>query len=165
MRPKAYVITEIKTRSRRPTRSGTSPVVPVRQLDCASDRNAGEEGMRFVNRQHRGLAAPDHMLGPAHRGGGIDGDDMAGEQPVEQHGDSRQVLLDCRLLENLAESLGAGTCRSPASPVRSGIESFYSHDCLSSVGPIQSISSPQRTALLHSASCCHFMRQIAAVLL
>jgi len=59
-------------------------------------------------RQHRGLATPDHMLGPAHRGGGIDGDNVAGHQPVKQHADGGQVLLHRRLLKILAEGLDVG---------------------------------------------------------
>ncbi len=35
-------------------------------------------------------------------------DDLAGDQPVEQHANGRQVLLDGRLLEILAQRLDIG---------------------------------------------------------
>ena len=38
----------------------------------------------------------------------VGGDDLAGDQPVEQHADGGQVLLDRRLLEILAERLDIG---------------------------------------------------------
>ena len=40
--------------------------------------------------------------------GRIGGDDLAGDQPVEQHPDGGEVLLDRRLLEILAERLDIG---------------------------------------------------------
>ena len=58
--------------------------------------------------QHRGLAGLDHVLRPAHRVRRVGGDDLAGDQPVEQHADGGQVLLDGRLLEILAERLDVG---------------------------------------------------------
>jgi len=36
------------------------------------------------------------------------GDDLAGDEPVEQHADGREVLLDGRLLEVLAEAADIG---------------------------------------------------------
>jgi len=38
----------------------------------------------------------------------IGGDDLAGYQPIEQHADGRQVLLDRRLLEIPAKGLDIG---------------------------------------------------------
>jgi hypothetical protein len=38
----------------------------------------------------------------------IGGDDLAGDQPIEQHADCGQVLLDGRLLKILAERLDIG---------------------------------------------------------
>jgi hypothetical protein len=55
--------------------------------------------------QHRGLAGFDDVLGTAHRMGRIGGDDLARHQPVEQHADGGQVLLDRRLPEILAHGL------------------------------------------------------------
>ena len=40
--------------------------------------------------------------------GRIGGDDLAGDQPVEQHADGGEVLLDRRLFEILAERLDIG---------------------------------------------------------
>ena len=58
--------------------------------------------------EHRGLAGLDDVLRAAHRMGRIGGDDLAGDQPVEQHADGGQVLLDGRLLEILAQRLDIG---------------------------------------------------------
>jgi hypothetical protein len=43
------------------------------------------------------------MLGAADRMGRVGGDDLAGDQPVEQLADRSEVLLDRRLLEGFAE--------------------------------------------------------------
>jgi hypothetical protein len=51
------------------------------------------------------FARLDDVLRAADRVGRIGGDDLAGDQPVEQHADSGEVLLDRRLLEILAERL------------------------------------------------------------
>ena len=48
------------------------------------------------------------VLRAAHRVGRVGGDDLAGDQPVEQHADGGEVLLDRRLLEILAERLDIG---------------------------------------------------------
>ena len=45
------------------------------------------------------------MLRTPHRMGRIGGDDLAGDQPVEQHADGGEVLLDRRLFKILAERL------------------------------------------------------------
>jgi hypothetical protein len=47
--------------------------------------------------ERRGLAAFDDMLWPAHRVRGVDGEDLADDQPVEQHADGGKVQLDGRL--------------------------------------------------------------------
>jgi hypothetical protein len=47
-------------------------------------------------RQHRGFAALDDMLVPAHGMGRVRGEELADHQPVEQHADRGQVLLDRR---------------------------------------------------------------------
>ena len=79
-----------------------SGALTVRVMDAV------EERARFVGGQHAGFAALDDVLGAAYRGGRIDGDDMAGDQPVEQHADGGQVLLDGRLLGILAWGLDVG---------------------------------------------------------
>ena len=63
---------------------------------------------RLFAGQHRGLAGLDDVLGAAHRMRRIGRDDLAGDQPVEQHADGGQVLLDRRLLKILAERLDIG---------------------------------------------------------
>ena len=51
----------------------------------------------------------DDVLRPAHRGGGIGaGENLADDQPVEQHADRRQVLLDSRGSVTAAENLDIG---------------------------------------------------------
>jgi hypothetical protein len=40
--------------------------------------------------------------------GRVGGDDLAGDQPVEQHSDGGEVLLDRRLFKILAERLDIG---------------------------------------------------------
>ena len=69
---------------------------------------AVEQLARLGRRQHRRLAAFDHVLRAAHGVGGVDGEDLADDQPVEQHADGGQVLLDGRLLKVLAERLDLG---------------------------------------------------------
>jgi hypothetical protein len=51
----------------------------------------------LVGGEHGRLAAFDDVLGAAHRGGGIAGEDAAGDEPIEQHADGGEVLLDGRL--------------------------------------------------------------------
>ena len=87
MRAKAKVITLISARSRRPT---TVEIV-----------DAVEQLARLLGIQHRGLAGLDDVLRAADRMRRIGGDDLAGDQPVEQHADRGEVLLDRRLLESL----------------------------------------------------------------
>jgi hypothetical protein len=44
--------------------------------------------------EHRRLAAAHDMLGPAYRMRRIDGEDLADDEPIEQHADRREVLFD-----------------------------------------------------------------------
>jgi hypothetical protein len=46
--------------------------------------------------EHRRLAGLDDVLRPAHRRGRIVRHDLADDQPVEQHADRRELLLDRR---------------------------------------------------------------------
>jgi hypothetical protein len=48
------------------------------------------------------------VLGAPHRGGGIGGEDAAGDEPIEQHADGGEVLLDGRLRHSLLERLYIG---------------------------------------------------------
>ena len=94
MRAKVKIITPMSARSRRPTR--------------VVDIDAVEELAGLVRGQHRGLAACDDMLGPAHRMRRIDGEDLADDEPVEQHADRREVLLDGRLGGRRLQRLDVG---------------------------------------------------------
>ena len=48
------------------------------------------------------------MFRAAHGVGRVDGDDLAGDQPVEQHPNGGQVLFDRRLFEVAAHGLDVG---------------------------------------------------------
>ena len=64
--------------------------------------------LRFVAVEHRRLAFFDDMLGPAHRGGRVLLDHLADDQPIEQHADRGQVLLDGRRLIAARQDLDIG---------------------------------------------------------
>ena len=63
---------------------------------------------RLFGIQHRGLAGSDNMLRTADRVGRVGSDDLAGDQPVEQHADRGQVLLDRRLRHGVLKVLYIG---------------------------------------------------------
>ena len=46
--------------------------------------------------EQRGLAGLDDVLGAAHRTRGVEGQDLADDEPVEEHALRRQVLLAAR---------------------------------------------------------------------
>ena len=58
--------------------------------------------------EHRGLAGFDDVLRTAHRVRRIGRDNLADDEPIEQHADGGEVLLDRRLLKILAERLDIG---------------------------------------------------------
>jgi hypothetical protein len=51
----------------------------------------------FLLRQHRRLAFPDRVFRSPDRRRRVRGHDLAHDQPVKEHPDRRQVLLDRRL--------------------------------------------------------------------
>ena len=67
-----------------------------------------EQRACLIGIQHGCLAGLHHMLRAAHRVCRVSGDDLAGDHPVEQHADRRQVLLDSRLFEILSKRLDVG---------------------------------------------------------
>ena len=82
-------MTPISARSRSPTR------VEVSMLSSSARASSAVE--------HRRLAAScTTCFGPRTACAGLIGDDLAGDQPVEQHADRGQVLLDGRLGERVA---------------------------------------------------------------
>ena len=81
---------------------------PVAQPDHGRRVDAVQQPARLFGIQHRGLAGLDDVLRAADRMRRIGGDDLADDQPVEQHADGGEVLLDRRLLEILAERLDIG---------------------------------------------------------
>jgi len=66
------------------------------------------KGAGLVSGEHRRLAALDDVFRAADRGGRVDGEHAAGDQPVEQHADGGEVLLDGRLFEIRPERLDVG---------------------------------------------------------
>ena len=72
---------------------------PIRQRDPAGDPDAVQQLARLFGVQHRCLAGFDDMLRAAHRVRRIGGDNLAGDQPVEQHADGGEVLLHGWFLE------------------------------------------------------------------
>jgi hypothetical protein len=80
----------------------------VAQTDEGRGVDALDQDAGLVGGEHRGLAALDDVLGSAHRGGGIAGEDGAGDEPIEQHADRGEVLLDGRLRHSVLERLYIG---------------------------------------------------------
>ena len=81
---------------------------PIAQADDGRGVDAVQQTASLLGIEHRGFAGLDDVLGAADRMGRVGGDDLAGDQPVEQHADRRQVLLDRRLLEIFPERLDLG---------------------------------------------------------
>jgi len=69
----------------------------IAQPDDGRGVDASQQPPRLILGQHRRLAALDHMLRPAHRMRRIDGEHLAGHQPVEQVANGGEVLFDRRL--------------------------------------------------------------------
>jgi hypothetical protein len=63
---------------------------------------------RAFGGEHRRLAFGDHVFRAAHRMRGIDLEDVAGHEPVEQHPQRREVLLDRRRGERTLQLLDEG---------------------------------------------------------
>ena len=81
---------------------------PIAQADHGRCVDAVQQLARLIGVQHRGFAGLDHMLRAANRMRRIGGDDLAGDQPVEQHADRGQVLLDRRLRHRVLQVLDIG---------------------------------------------------------
>jgi len=67
---------------------------PVAQPDRCRDIDAVEKLARLISIEHRGLAFLDDMLRAAHRRGWVDLNDLADDEPVKEHANRRQVLLN-----------------------------------------------------------------------
>ena len=97
MRAKLNTMTAINARSRRPIRlGGRLSGSPVFRLRADLERDAVEQLAGLVGFEHRRFAFLHDVLGGAHGGGGVGVDDLPGNQPVEQHPQAGQVLLDGR---------------------------------------------------------------------
>ena len=80
----------------------------VAQARERRDVDAVEQGPGLRGGEHRGLAGLDDVLGSAHRARGVEGEDLADDEPVEEHAQRRQVLLDARGGERSGELLDVG---------------------------------------------------------
>ena len=73
---------------------------PITARSRNADKRAGvdriEEAASFPGRQHRGLAGFHNVPGTPYRAGRIEWHNLADHEPIEQHPDGRQVLLDGR---------------------------------------------------------------------
>ena len=78
-------------------------------LCLPDDFNTLEQPPRLLLGQHRGRAAFDDMLGPAHRVRKINREHLADHEPVEQHANCGEVQFDGRLGRRLLQPLYA--CR------------------------------------------------------
>jgi hypothetical protein len=85
----------MSARSRNPTTEGFgNSASPLRPLCVPHQWNTVEQLAGFLGRKHRSLAFSDDVFRAAHGVGWIDLDDVADHEPVEQHTQRRQVLLD-----------------------------------------------------------------------
>jgi hypothetical protein len=80
----------------------------IAQVDERRRVDAVEQLARLLACQHRGLACLDHVLRPAHGMRRIGRDHLAGDEPVEQHADRGEVLLDGRRAVAATENLDIG---------------------------------------------------------
>ena len=71
----------------------------IAQSRKRADVDGVQQGARLVGIQNRRLAFLDDILRAAHGVRRIHVDDVAGDQPVEQHANGGQVLLDRRRRE------------------------------------------------------------------
>ena len=78
---------------------------PIAQPEQRADINRSQQVMHFVGIEDRGLPFLDAMLWSTDRMCGVRGDDLAGNQPIEEHADGGQVLLDGLLRADVAELL------------------------------------------------------------
>ena len=73
---------------------------PITARSRNADKRAGvdriEEGAGFPGRQHRCLAGFHNVPGTPYRAGRVERHHLADHEPIEQHPDGRQVLLDGR---------------------------------------------------------------------
>ena len=80
----------------------------ISQPDDGRRVDAVEQLAGLFTGQHRGFAGFDDVLRPPHRMGRIGRDDLASDQPVEQHANGGEVLLHRRLFKILAERFDIG---------------------------------------------------------
>ena len=72
------------------------------------DIDAVEKRPGLLRGEHRGLAGLDDMLRAAHRARGVERQDLADDEPIEEHPQRGEVLLDARRRERSGELLDVG---------------------------------------------------------
>ena len=80
----------------------------VAKADNRGDVDAVEKRPGLLRGEHWGLAGLDDVLRAAHRARGVEGHDLADDEPVEEHSERREVLLDARRRECPGELLDVG---------------------------------------------------------
>ena len=80
----------------------------VAQARKRREVDAVEQGSSFCGGEDRSLAGLDDVFGSAHRCCGIEGEDLADDEPVEEHAQRGQVLLDARSGKRARELLDVG---------------------------------------------------------
>ena len=80
----------------------------IAQTDECRGVDGVEQNPHLLGRQHGRLALLHAMLWPAHRVRRVDRDDLASDEPVEEHPDGGEVLLDAGLRHRFAEVLDVG---------------------------------------------------------
>jgi hypothetical protein len=102
------IVFEVHLQRRRDAREGVDQQRDQRAIAKPDDRrhiDAVEQLFRLVAVEHRGLAFLDDVLRATYGGGRIGaGENLADDQPVEQHADRGEVLLDRRRAVAAAEN-------------------------------------------------------------
>src|SRR5690348_5267045 len=89
-------MTPISARSRRPTSQGTSPSEPSGRVTFFTTLMLSSSRLACSSLKTGVFPRLTTCFGAAHRMRLVDGEDLADDEPVEQHADCREVLLDGR---------------------------------------------------------------------
>ena len=80
----------------------------VAEADQVRGVDAVEEGPGLLRGEDGGFPGLDHMPRPADRARGVEGEDLTDDEPVEEHPERREVLLDSRRRARGRELLDVG---------------------------------------------------------
>jgi hypothetical protein len=81
---------------------------PIAQTHNGGGIQRVQEFPRFLLGQHRRLAFRDRVLGAADWGCGTSSDNLTHDQPVKEHSDGRQMLLDRRVRHTFPQQFDVG---------------------------------------------------------